>query len=117
MFVRRGVLALMIAAPAFLTPAELFLALTLVFGAFSFAAGVFGPVADVCNIRKAERSGWLMSSGILGFGNRHGRGRGRLALRCDAGARDIPLGQHHLLVCVFRRPGNRGSDAPAINQG
>lgn len=113
----RGVLALMIAALAFFMPAESLLALTLVFGAFSFADGVFGPVADVCNIRKAVRSGWLMSRGILGFGNCHGRGRGRLALRCDAGARDIPLGQHRLLVCVFRHPGNRGGDPPAINQG
>ena len=45
LFGLRGVLALMIAGLAFLMPAESLLALTLVFGAFSFADGVFGLVA------------------------------------------------------------------------
>ena len=67
LFVLRGVLALMIAGLAFLMPAESLLALTLVFGAFSFADGVFGLVAAIRNIRKGERWGWLMFSGILGI--------------------------------------------------
>jgi len=48
-------------------PAEALLALTLVFGAFAFADGVFGLVAAIRNIRKGERWGWLMFSGILGI--------------------------------------------------
>lgn len=48
-------------------PAESLLALTLVFGAFSFVDGVFGLVSAVRNIRKRERWGWLASSGILGI--------------------------------------------------
>lgn len=67
LFVLRGVLALMIAGLAFLMPAESLLALTLVFGAFSFANGVFGLVASIRNIRKGERWGWLMFSGLLGI--------------------------------------------------
>lgn len=67
LFVLRGVLALMIAGLAFLMPAESLLALTLVFGAFSFADGVFGLVAAIRNIRKGERWGWLMFSGLLGI--------------------------------------------------
>ena len=43
------------------------LALTLVFGAFAFADGVFGLVAAVRNIRGGDRWGWLMFSGILGI--------------------------------------------------
>jgi uncharacterized membrane protein HdeD (DUF308 family) len=66
LFGLRGVLALMIAGLAFLMPAESLLALTLVFGAFSFADGVFGLVAGIRNIRKGERWGWLMFSGLLG---------------------------------------------------
>ena len=67
LFVLRGVLALMIAGLAFLMPAESLLALTLVFGAFSFADGLFGLVAAIRNIRKGERWGWLMFSGLLGI--------------------------------------------------
>lgn len=67
LFVLRGVLALMIAGLAFLMPAESLLALTLVFGAFSFADGVFGLVAAIRNIRKGKRWGWLMFSGLLGI--------------------------------------------------
>lgn len=67
LFGLRGVLALMIAGLAFLMPAESLLALTLVFGAFSFADGVFGLVAGIRNIRKGERWGWLMFSGLLGI--------------------------------------------------
>ena len=66
-FVLRGVLALIIAVLAFVMPAEALLALTLVFGAFAFADGVFGLVAAIRNIRKGERWGWLMFSGILGI--------------------------------------------------
>ncbi len=57
----------MIAVLAFLMPAESLLALTLVFGAFAFADGVFGLVAAVRNIRGGDRWGWLMFSGILGI--------------------------------------------------
>lgn len=67
LFVLRGVLALMIAGLAFLMPTESLLALTLVFGAFSFADGVFGLVAAIRNIRKGKRWGWLMFSGLLGI--------------------------------------------------
>ena len=67
LFVLRGVLALVIAVLAFLMPAESLLALTLVFGAFAFADGVFGLVAAVRNIRGGDRWGWLMFSGILGI--------------------------------------------------
>ena len=56
-----------IAVLAFLMPAESLLALTLVFGAFAFADGVFGLVAAVRNIRGGDRWGWLMFSGILGI--------------------------------------------------
>lgn len=66
-FVLRGVLALIIAVLAFVMPAEALLALTLVFGAFAFADGVFGLVAAIRNIRKGERWGWLMFSGLLGI--------------------------------------------------
>ena len=66
-FVLRGVLALIIAVLAFVMPAESPLALTLVFGAFAFADGVFGLVAAIRNIRKGERWGWLAFSGILGI--------------------------------------------------
>ena len=66
-FVLRGVLALIIAVLAFVMPAESLLALTLVFGAFAFAEGVFGLVAAIRNIRKGERWGWLMFSGLLGI--------------------------------------------------
>ena len=66
-FVLRGVLALIIAVLAFVMPAEALLALTLVFGAFAFADGAFGLVAAIRNIRKGERWGWLMFSGLLGI--------------------------------------------------
>jgi uncharacterized membrane protein HdeD (DUF308 family) len=63
----RGVAALIIAVLAFMMPAESLLALTLVFGAFAFADGVFGLVAAIRNIRKGDKWGWLMFSGILGI--------------------------------------------------
>lgn len=66
-FVLRGALALIIAVLAFVMPAESLLALTLVFGAFAFADGVFGLVAAIRNIRKGKRWGWLMFSGLLGI--------------------------------------------------
>jgi uncharacterized membrane protein HdeD (DUF308 family) len=66
-FVLRGVAALIIAVLAFMMPAESLLALTLVFGAFAFADGVFGLVAAIRNIRKGDKWGWLMFSGILGI--------------------------------------------------
>lgn len=66
-FVLRGVLALVIAILAWLMPAEAILALTLVFGAFAFADGVFGLVAAVRHMRREERWGWLTFSGVLGI--------------------------------------------------
>ncbi len=66
-FILRGAFALLIAALAFAMPAQSVLALTLLFGAFSFADGVFGLIAAVRNIRKGRRWGWLMFSGILGI--------------------------------------------------
>lgn len=66
-FVLRGVLALVIAVLAWLMPAEAILALTLVFGAFAFADGVFGLVAAVRHMRREERWGWLALSGVLGI--------------------------------------------------
>lgn len=67
LFILRGVLALIIAALAFLMPAESLLALTLVFGTFSFADGVLGLISAIHNIRKGRRWGWLMVSGLLGI--------------------------------------------------
>ncbi|HET6182411.1 MAG TPA: HdeD family acid-resistance protein [Acetobacteraceae bacterium] len=67
LFILRGVLALIIAVLAFLMPAESLLALTLVFGAFSFADGVFGLTSAIRNIRKGRRWGWLMVSGLIGI--------------------------------------------------
>ncbi|MGR3381913.1 HdeD family acid-resistance protein [Roseovarius indicus] len=66
-FVLRGVLALVIAGLAWFMPAESVLALTLVFGAFAFADGVFGLVAAVRQMREGERWGWLAFSGVLGI--------------------------------------------------
>ncbi|PVA05661.1 HdeD family acid-resistance protein [Thalassorhabdomicrobium marinisediminis] len=66
-FVLRGVLALVIAVLAWLMPAEAILALTLVFGAFAFADGVFGLIAAVRHMRREERWGWLAFSGVLGI--------------------------------------------------
>lgn len=64
-FLLRGVLALVIAVLAFLSPTGALFALTLTFGAFSFADGVLELVAAVRRIRKGERWGWLLFSGIL----------------------------------------------------
>ena len=66
-FVLRGVLALVIAVLAWFMPAEAILALTLVFGAFAFADGIFGLVAAVRQVREGERWGWLAFSGVLGI--------------------------------------------------
>ncbi len=66
-FVLRGVLALIIAVLAWFMPAEAVLALTLVFGAFAFADGVFGLVAAVRQVREGDRWGWLAFSGVLGI--------------------------------------------------
>ena len=66
-FVLRGVLALVIAVLAGLMPAEAILALTIVFGAFAFANGIFGLIAAVRQMREGERWGWLAFSGVLGI--------------------------------------------------
>ena len=66
-FVLRGVVALVIAVLAWLMPAEAIFTLTIVFGAFAFADGVFGLISAVRNIRKGERWAWLAVSGVLGI--------------------------------------------------
>jgi uncharacterized membrane protein HdeD (DUF308 family) len=66
-FVLRGVVALIIAVLAWLMPTGAVLALTIVFGAFAFADGVFGLISAVRNIRKGERWGWLAVSGVVGI--------------------------------------------------
>lgn len=66
-FVLRRVLALIIAGLAWFMPVEAVLALTLVFGTFAFADGVFGLIAAVRQMREGERWGWLAFSGILGI--------------------------------------------------
>lgn len=66
-FILRGVLALVLAVLAWRMPAEAILALTLVFGAFAFADGVFGLVAAVRHMRREKRWGWLAFSGVLGI--------------------------------------------------
>ncbi|CTQ47257.1 HdeD family acid-resistance protein [Roseibium aggregatum] len=66
-FVLRGLIALLIAVLAFMMPAEYLLALTLLFGGFSFVDGLFGLISAVRNIRKGERWGWLAFSGLLGI--------------------------------------------------
>ncbi|SEM25183.1 Uncharacterized membrane protein HdeD, DUF308 family [Roseovarius azorensis] len=66
-FVLRGVLAVIIAGLAWFMPVEAVLALALVFGAFTFADGVFGLIAAVRQMREGERWGWLAFSGVLGI--------------------------------------------------
>ncbi len=66
-FVLRGVVALVIGVLAWLLPAESVMALTLVFGAFSFADGVFALWAGFTNMRAGERRGWLIFNGLLGI--------------------------------------------------
>lgn len=64
-FVMRGVLALILAALAFLKPDAALLAVTIIFGAFSIVDGAFGLVSAVRKIGKNERWGWLAFSGAL----------------------------------------------------
>lgn len=66
-FVLRGVLALVLAVLAFLTPAEALLALTLVYGAFKLVDGGFSIVAAVRKIRRGRRWGWLGFRGVVGI--------------------------------------------------
>ena len=64
-FVLRGVIALVIAVLAFVSPGGALIALTLTFGAFSFADGVLELIAAVRRMRAGERWGWLLLSGVL----------------------------------------------------
>ena len=48
-------------------PQSALLAMTLVFGAFSLVNGAFNLVAAVRHIKKKERWGWLLFSGIVGI--------------------------------------------------
>lgn len=66
-FVLRGVLALVIAVLAWLVPGGAVFALTIVFGAFAFADGIFGLVSAVRNMRRGEAWGWLAVSGVVGI--------------------------------------------------
>ena len=66
-FVLRGALSLMIAVLVFVMPADSLVALTIVFGAFSFVDGAFELVSAIRRIRKQERWGWLAFSGMLGI--------------------------------------------------
>ncbi|WP_308918014.1 HdeD family acid-resistance protein [Jannaschia sp. LMIT008] len=65
-FVLRGVIALVFAVAAFAMPAAALYALTIVFGAFSFADGLMGLVAAYRKMRAGESWGWLALSGLLG---------------------------------------------------
>lgn len=66
-FLWRGIIACILAVLAWLMPAEAVLALTIVFGAFSFADGVFGLWSGYKNMRQGESWGWLIFSGLLGI--------------------------------------------------
>jgi len=66
MFIVRGILALVFAALAFAMPVEAIMAFAIIFGAFSLADGIMGIIASVRNMKKGERWGWLLFSGILG---------------------------------------------------
>jgi uncharacterized membrane protein HdeD (DUF308 family) len=66
-FLWRGIFAVILAALAWLMPAESVLALTIVFGAYSFSDGVFGLWSGYKNMRKGESWGWLIFSGLLGI--------------------------------------------------
>ena len=65
-FALRGALAILIAMLAFVAPGAALFALALTFGAFAFADGVLELVAAVRRMRKGERWGWLLFSGVLG---------------------------------------------------
>lgn len=67
LFLLRGVLAIAFAVLAFWMPQSALLALTIVFGAFSFVNGVFSLIAAVRKIRAKDRWGWLLFSGIVGI--------------------------------------------------
>ena len=67
MIVLREVIALGIGVLAWVLPGEAVMALTLVFGAFSFVDGIFALWAGFTNLRAGERWGWLIASGLLGI--------------------------------------------------
>ena len=66
-FLWRGIVAVILAALAWLMPAEAVLTLTIVFGAYSFADGVLGLWSGYKNMRQGESWGWLIFSGLLGI--------------------------------------------------
>ncbi|CUI01777.1 HdeD family acid-resistance protein [Leisingera aquaemixtae] len=66
-FLWRGIVACVLAVLTWLMPAEAVLALTIVFGAFSFADGVFGLWSGYKNMQQSESWGWLIFSGVLGI--------------------------------------------------
>ncbi|MBX6380505.1 MAG: DUF308 domain-containing protein [Thermoflavifilum aggregans] len=65
-FIIRGLLALIFALLAFFMPVTAIFALTIVFGAFSFADGIFAIVLSVRKMQKGKHWGWLLFSGMLG---------------------------------------------------
>ena len=64
-FIVRGIFALIFAILAFALPVSAILALTIVFGAYALIDGIFGIISGVRKIKKGERWGWLLFSGIL----------------------------------------------------
>ena len=66
-FLWRGIVAVILAALAWLMPAEAVLTLTIVFGAYSFADGVLGLWSRYKSMRQGESWGWLIFSGLLGI--------------------------------------------------
>ncbi len=67
-FAVRGVLALVFAGLALAVPGSALFALTIVFGAFAFADGLFSLIAAWRRMREGERWGALALSGVVGLG-------------------------------------------------
>lgn len=65
-FFLRGVLFVLLGALAVAMPISAVIALTLVFGAFSFVDGVLALWSGLRRMRKNKRWGWLMASGVIG---------------------------------------------------
>lgn len=66
-FLWRGLIACLFAVLAWLMPEGAVLALTIVFGAFSFVDGVFALWSGYKNMRRGESWGWLIFGGVLGI--------------------------------------------------
>ena len=66
-FFIRGVLFVLLGALALAMPISAVIALTLLFGAFSFVDGVLALWSGVRRMRKNKRWGWLIASGLIGI--------------------------------------------------